>query len=127
MNENKKYFCQPDIPTSITCWSFTWMIFLTSMLLWLEITVFQIWTLIILILFILVAFIQIRGRYLTISEDEINYHALILYNNIVIKKSAIKTISTNKWGLIKIETASNVYEFLTLPKIANKLTTALSK
>ena len=43
---NKKYFYQPDIPVSISCWSFTLMILLFSLLLWLEITVFQIWTVI---------------------------------------------------------------------------------
>ena len=36
----KRFYYQPDLPTSITCWSYTGMAFLFSMLLWLEITVF---------------------------------------------------------------------------------------
>ena len=40
----KRFYYQPDLPTSITCWSYTGMAFLFSMLLWLEITVFQVYT-----------------------------------------------------------------------------------
>ena len=31
----KRFYYQPDLPTSITCWSYTGMAFLFSMLLWL--------------------------------------------------------------------------------------------
>lgn len=119
--KDKKYYVQPDVPTSITCWLFTGMIFLFSMLLWLEITVFQMWTLSILIIFLIVSFIELKKRYITISDTEIKYHALIVYNDLVIKRNEIQKVTVNKWGVIKINTPERNYEFLTNPKIADRL------
>lgn len=121
-----KYYSQPDVPTTITCWSFTGMIFLFSMLLWLEITVFQIWTLLTLILFLIVAFIEIKGRYITVDKHGLHYHALIVFNNQNIKRKDIITVKVNKWGVLKIKTHYRDYEFLMLPKIARQVDKCLT-
>lgn len=123
--KNKKFYIQPDVPTSITCWSFTGMIFLFSMLLWLEITVFQVWTLITLIIFLIVTFIEIKGRYIIVDSQKIYYHALIVFNSQEIERSKVKDVEVNKWGVIKIKTTDRDYEFLTMPKVARKLNVRL--
>ena len=119
--KKNKYYSQPDVPTSIVCWSFTWMIFLFSMLLWLEITVFQIWTLLTLILFIIVAFVEIKGRYIQIEDGVINYHALIVFNGQSVKVADIKEVKHNRWGLVRFVTEKAVYSFLMTPKTAARL------
>lgn len=125
--KSKKYYAQPDVPTSIVCWSFTWMIFLFSMLLWLEITVFQIWTLMTLIIFLVVSFIELHGRYLQILDNKINYHALIVFNGQDIDIKKIKSISCNKWGVVRIFTNVTCYSFWLTPKNAKKFTSKVSK
>ena len=119
--KQKKYYSQPDVPTSIVCWSFTWMIFLFSMLLWLEITVFQIWTLMTLILFLIVALVELRRRYLQIEDGKINYHALIVFNGQSIKLSDIKEVKHNRWGVVRFVTEKATHSFLMMPKTAARL------
>lgn len=124
--KTKKYYSQPDVPTSITCWSFTWMIFLFSMLIWLEITVFQVWTLSFLIVFLIIAFIELKGRYLQITNEKVKFHALIIYNNQEIEREKIQSVTCNKWGVVKIHTENETYEFLMMPKTAKKVVSELS-
>ena len=119
--KQKRYYSQPDVPTSIVCWSFTWMIFLFSMLLWLEITVFQVWTLMTLILFLIVVLVELRGRYLQIEDGKINYHALIVFNGQSIKLSNIKEVKHNRWGVVRFVTEKATYSFLMMPKTAARL------
>lgn len=119
--KQKRYYSQPDVPTSIVCWSFTWMIFLFSMLLWLEITVFQIWTLMTLILFLIVALVELRGRYLQIEDGKINYHTLIVFNGQSIKLSDIKEVKHNRWGVVRFVTEKATHSFLMMPKTAARL------
>ena len=119
--KQRKYYSQPDVPTSIVCWSFTWMIFLFSMLLWLEITVFQVWTLMTLILFLIVALVELRDRYLQIEDGKINYHALIVFNGQSIKLSDIKEVKHNRWGVVRFVTGKATYSFLMMPKTAARL------
>lgn len=119
--KQKRYYSQPDVPTSIVCWSFTWMIFLFSMLLWLEITVFQVWTLMTLILFLIVALVELRDRYLQIEDGKINYHALIVFNGQSIKLSDIKEVKHNRWGVVRFVTGKATYSFLMMPKTAARL------
>lgn len=119
--KQKRYYSQPDVPTSIVCWSFTWMIFLFSMLLWLEITVFQIWTLMTLILFLIVVLVELRGRYLQIEDGKINYHTLIVFNGQSIKLSDIKEVKHNRWGGVRFVTEKATHSFLMMPKTAARL------
>ncbi|WP_057906943.1 EbsA family protein [Ligilactobacillus araffinosus] len=119
--KQKRYYSQPDVPTSIVCWSFTWMIFLFSMLLWLEITVFQIWTLMTLILFLIVVLVELRGRYLQIEDGKINYHTLIVFNGQSIKLSDIKEVKHNRWGVVRFVTEKATHSFLMMPKTAARL------
>ncbi len=91
------------------------------MLLWLEITVFQIWTLMTLILFLIVALVELRGRYLQIEDGKINYHTLIVFNGQSIKLSDIKEVKHNRWGVVRFVTEKATHSFLMMPKTATRL------
>ncbi|KRL83904.1 EbsA family protein [Ligilactobacillus apodemi] len=115
----QKFYCQPDIPSSITCWSYTFMIFLTSLFLWLEITVFQIWTALTFVLFLLVTLIQIFRRKIILTEREVQIKNVLSLNNKKIFRSEIKKVEKTRMQL-KITDKYRTYSLLMLPKSKNK-------
>lgn len=112
-----KFFYQPDIPTSIICWSFTGMLFLLSMLLWLEITVFQIWTALTFILFLIVCLIQLWMRQIILTNDKVVLRAVILFNNKEFQRTDLKEVTLTKHGL-KFATKYQTYQVLMTAKQA---------
>lgn len=115
----QKFYCQPDIPSSITCWSYTFMIFLLSLFLWLEITVFQIWTAIAFVCFVLVAAIQLWRRQLVITDREVKFKRVLSLNDKIIARSDIKEVVATKYQL-KITDRYRTYSVLMLPKSKEK-------
>lgn len=96
----KKLYVQPDWPTSIICWAFSLMILDMSLLLWLEITVFQVWTVLAFLLFIAVAAIQIIGRYVVLGKDGLIVHTVISFNSKKIKYDQIKRVTVLRTQVI---------------------------
>lgn len=117
MERKLKY--QPDIAMSVICWSFTLMIFLTSMLLWLELTVLQPWTFSVLALFLVVAFVQLRSRIIVIRADQIEISKVIKANNDVIYYHNIVKVQLRRFGLV-IKTDQDRYELLMRHKDAKE-------
>ncbi len=115
----QKFYCQPDIPSSITCWSYTIMIFLLSLFLWLEITVFQIWTAIAFVCFVLVTAIQLWRRQLVITDREVKFKRVLSLNDKIIARSDIKEVVATKYQL-KITDQYRIYSVLMLPKSKEK-------
>lgn len=115
----QKFYCQPDIPSSITCWSYTFMIFLLSLFLWLEITVFQIWTAISFVIFVLVTAIQLWRRQLVITDREVKFKRVLSLNDKSIARSDIKAVVATKCQL-KITDQYRTYSVLMLPKSKEK-------
>lgn len=96
----KKLYVQPDWPTSIICWAFSLMILDMSLLLWLEITVFQVWTVLAFLLFIAVAAVQVIGRYVVFGEDVLTVHTVISFNSKKIKYDQIKQVTVLRTQVI---------------------------
>lgn len=115
----QKFYCQPDIPSSITCWSYTFMIFLLSLFLWLEITVFQISTAIAFVCFVLVTAIQLWRRQLVITDREVKFKRVLSLNDKIIARSDIKEVVATKYQL-KITDQYRTYSVLMLPKSKGK-------
>ncbi len=74
-----------------------------------------------LILFLIVALVELRGRYLQIEDGKINYHALIVFNGQSIKLSDIKEVKHNRWGVVRFVTEKATHSFLMMPKTAVRL------
>ncbi|SEM48925.1 hypothetical protein SAMN05216431_103107 [Ligilactobacillus sp. WC1T17] len=120
----KVFYCQPDVATSVTCWSYTGMLFLLSLLLWLELTVFQIWTAISFLLFVLVAGIQLYKRRLVLTDDSVEFQTVLSFNNKKIRYQDIKDVELLKNGInitgknaiitvvLKRKNAKKIYEVL---------------
>jgi hypothetical protein len=73
----KRFLYQPDLPTTIICWSYSLIVLLISILLWLEITVFQIWTVLVFLLFLVIAGLQIFFRRVEVTTQELILHTVI--------------------------------------------------
>lgn len=76
----KRFLYQPDLPTTIICWSYSLIVLLISILLWLEITVFQIWTVLVFLLFLVIAGLQIFFRRVEVTTQELILHTVIPQN-----------------------------------------------
>ena len=111
----KNFYCQPNIPNAITCWSYTFMIFLLSLFLWLEITVFQIWTALTFILFVIVTLIQLFFRRVVVTDEKIILKCVLGFNNKEITKKELKNIEMTKCQL-RLTDKYQTYSVLMLPK-----------
>lgn len=95
----KRFYYQPDLPTSITCWSYTGMVFLFSMLLWLEITVFQVYTAIVFVIFLIAAILQITRRKIVLEDDGVAIKTVFSMNAKKISYDDILNVEVEKHGL----------------------------
>ena len=95
----KRFNYQPDLPTSITCWSYTGMVFLFSMLLWLEITVFQVYTAIVFVIFLIAAILQITRRKIELEDDGVAIKTVFSMNAKKISYDDILNVEVEKHGL----------------------------
>ncbi|KRM97492.1 hypothetical protein FC19_GL001533 [Liquorilactobacillus aquaticus DSM 21051] len=122
----EKFFYQPDFPTSVICWSHTFIILLFGFILWLEITVFQIWTLIALTLFLITAGLQCLLRRVELSQDGLLFHTVIPQNAKRLKFNDIKSVSIKK-SKLTIQTKYQKYSFFLRSKSAKKLYDSIMK
>ncbi|WP_027107247.1 EbsA family protein [Ligilactobacillus ceti] len=113
----KNYYYQPNISTSIICWSYTLMLLVFSLFLWLEITVFQIWTVISFVLFLIVAGLQIVLRKIQVLDDKVVLKTVVPLNKKEINYADITDLQIGKYQ-IKIKTRFRNYAFLMKPKKA---------
>ncbi|MFT8555938.1 MAG: EbsA family protein [Liquorilactobacillus hordei] len=111
MNMNKKFWYQPDFATSVICWSFTFMILLLSVLLWLEITVFQIWTVIVFLIFCAITIIQLLLRWIEVGDEQMIVHTIIPQNTKKITLTNIENVRISKYGII-ITVKRQKYHFI---------------
>ena len=121
----KRFYYQPDLPTSITCWS---MAFLFSMLLWLEITVFQVYTAIVFVIFLIAAILQIARRKIVLEDDGVAIKTVFSMNAKKISYDDILNVEVEKHGLafttkyqklsvmMKCENAKELYKILNNPE-----------
>ncbi|WP_409022565.1 EbsA family protein [Dellaglioa sp. P0083] len=95
----KTYFYQPELAKTVILWSWTFCLFLGSLLLWLEITTLQIWTIVLFILFLIVSIVQILNRKLIVDDKNIKLTKVIRKHNEIIEISAIKQVKLRRFGL----------------------------
>lgn len=107
---NKKLRYQPDIATSTICWSFTFIILLFSLLLWLEITVLQIWTILVFLIFLITVFIQLFFRWIELTDERMIVHTVIPQNIKKIDLINISKVKMTRHGVVvKVENQKFFY------------------
>ncbi|GAJ26140.1 pore-forming protein [Liquorilactobacillus sucicola DSM 21376 = JCM 15457] len=122
----EKFFYQPDFPTTIICWSYTFIILLLGFILWLEITFFQVWTLLALLVFLAVAALQIVLRKVELTQDELILHTVIPQNAKKFRLNDIENVS-RKRAKLSIQTKYQTYSFFVKPSSGEKLYNSLNR
>ncbi len=106
------------------------MAFLFSMLLWLEITVFQVYTAIVFVIFLIAAILQIARRKIVLEDDGVAIKTVFSMNAKKISYDDILNVEVEKHGLafttkyqklsvmMKCKNAKELYKILNSPEKA---------
>ncbi|MCG0754197.1 pore-forming protein [Lactiplantibacillus plantarum] len=121
MNNDKHTFkYQPMPASSVIVWSWTALVLMAGIILWLEILKFKWWLLVIAALFIALVAIQISLRRVTINHNLIIFSTVLNHSWLVIPRDQLELIVPIRGGL-KVQIDGNQYRFLMLKKARNQL------
>ena len=121
MNNDKHTFkYQPMLASSVIVWSWTALVLMAGIILWLEILKFKWWLLVIAALFIALVAIQISLRRVTINHNLIIFSTVLKHSWLVIPRDQLELIVPIRGGL-KVQIDGNQYRFLMLKKARNQL------
>ncbi|WP_436664445.1 EbsA family protein [Lactiplantibacillus plantarum] len=121
MNNDKHTFkYQPMLASSVIVWSWTVLVLMAGIILWLEILKFKWWLLVIAALFIVLVAIQISLRRVTINHNLIIFSTVLNHSWLVIPRDQLELIVPIRGGL-KVQIDGNQYRFLMLKKARNQL------
>lgn len=77
MEEQTRYFYQPDLTTTIISWCWTFLIFIAGLVVWLEITHFQWITALLFVVFIIVTLLGIFRRTVVITPSRLVFSRVL--------------------------------------------------
>lgn len=78
MEEQKRFFYQPDLTTAIIDWSWTFIVLIIGIIIAFEITHFQWITATFIVIFLILAFLQIFRRTVIISPTKMTFNRLLV-------------------------------------------------
>ncbi|WP_152707227.1 EbsA family protein [Lactiplantibacillus plantarum] len=108
------------LASSVIVWSWTALVLMAGIILWLEILKFKWWLLVIAALFIALVAIQISLRRVTINHNLIIFSTVLNHSWLVIPRDQLELIVPIRGGL-KVQIDGNQYRFLMLKKARNQL------
>ncbi|MDV0429874.1 EbsA family protein [Lactiplantibacillus sp. DA1] len=121
MNNDKHTFkYQPTLASSVIVWSWTVLVLMAGIILWLEILKFKWWLFVIVALFVALVAVQISLRRVTINHNLIIFSTVLNHSWLVIPRDQLELITPTRGGL-KVQIDGNQYRFLMLKKARNQL------
>lgn len=90
LEEQKRYFYQQDPTTAVISWSWTFIILIIGVVIWLEITHFQWITAAFLVVFFAVAALAVFRRTMTVKKDEIVFNRILQKEYMVVPLDEIR-------------------------------------
>ena len=90
LEEQKRYFYQQDPNTAVISWSWTFIILILGVVIWLEITHFQWITAAFLAAFFAVAALAVFRRTMTVKKDEIVFNRILQKEYMVVPLDEIR-------------------------------------
>ena len=90
LEEQKRYFYQQDPTTAVISWSWTFIILIIGVVIWLEITHFQWITAAFLVAFFAVAVLAVFRRTMTVKKDEIVFNRILQKEYMVVPLDEIR-------------------------------------
>lgn len=90
MEEEIRYFYQPDLTGTIISWCWTFIIFLAGLIIWLEITHFQWITAVLFLIFAVLVFLEIKRRTVVVTPTKMTFSRLLQKDYLVIPLADIR-------------------------------------
>ena len=90
LEEQKRYFYQQDPTTAVISWSWTFIILIIGVVIWLEITHFQWITAALLVAFFAVTALAVFRRTMTVKKDEIVFNRILQKEYMVVPLDEIR-------------------------------------
>lgn len=125
ITQKRKFLYQPQLLTSCICWSWTFIVMLVGIIVWLEITTFQTTTLIIFLVFALLTWIQIYYRKIFINSNEIKICSVLHPFGKTFSNKKISNVNSKR-NSISFEIEGNLYKFLVPSNSAIELSEILA-
>lgn len=126
MEEETRYFYQPDLTGTIICWSWTFLLFITGLVIWLEITHFQWLTALFFGIFALLAVLEWQRRTVVITPTKMVFNRLLQKNYLVIPIADIRQPRFTK-HTVTITVNGEVMNFTFTSKAIKRLKLALKQ
>lgn len=109
---------------SVICWSYTLMIACVAMLFWLEITVFQIYTLVSFIVFAAVGAWQLWARQIKKTPTHLIFQAVVRFNTKRVPLDEIQAIAYRRHQLV-LTTTRKTWHFMMTRKTYERVSTLI--
>lgn len=90
MEEETRYFYQPDLTGTIISWCWTFLLFLIGLIIWLEITHFQWVTAVFFAAFVILTFLEIKRRTVLITPTKLVFSRLLQRDYLMIPLADIR-------------------------------------
>lgn len=90
MEEETRYFYQPDLTGTIISWCWTFLLFLIGLIIWLEITHFQWITAVFFAAFAILTFLEIKRRTVLITPTKLVFSRLLQRDYLMIPLADIR-------------------------------------
>ncbi|MBD7894701.1 VPDSG-CTERM exosortase interaction domain protein [Limosilactobacillus sp. Sa3CUN2] len=124
MEEETRYFYQPNLTTTIISWCWTFLIFIAGLVIWLEITHFQWLTALFFLLFIIVTLLGIFRRTVVITPSKMVFSRILQKDYLVIPLVDIRQPQFTK-HTVSFTVNGEVFNFAFSAKAIRRLKLAL--
>ncbi|EIW13873.1 putative membrane protein [Lactiplantibacillus pentosus KCA1] len=119
-NDKHTFKYQPMLASSVIVWSWTLLVLMAGIIVWLELLKFKWWFLLIAAVFVALVAIQISLRRVTINHNLIIFSTVLNHSWLVIPRDQLELIAPIRGGL-KVQIDGNQYHFLMRKKSRNAL------
>lgn len=124
MEEEIRYFYQPNLTTSIISWCWTFLIFIAGLVVWLEITHFQWLTALLFLIFIIVTLLGIFRRTVVITPTKMVFSRVLQKDYLIIPLVDVRHTRFGK-HTVTFTVNGEVFDFAFSNKAIRRLKLAL--
>ncbi|QMU07686.1 pore-forming protein [Levilactobacillus suantsaii] len=129
ITQERRFLYQPNPISSIIIWSWTFIVLLLGGIFWLEVTHFNWITFAFFVAFILLCWIEVHFRNITMAHDMLTVSTVLNHHHLVIPLRHVKSVRATRYRL-GIVAQGRIYQFL-LPRnsaieLAGLLQTAIA-
>lgn len=126
MEEERRYFYQPDLTGTIISWCWTFLFFIAGLVVWLEITHFQWMSALLFAIFIILALLEWRRRTVIVTPTKLIFNRLLQKEYLTVPIADIRQPQFTKYT-VTMTVNGEVLNFTFTPKAIRRLKWALQQ